>query len=545
VQAKASVRLLFAAALALLTAVVWFEPGSSPLAEPDETRYAEIPREMLAQRDLVVPRLNGVPYLEKPPLLYWANAASLSLFGETPWAARFPTRLAGLATTLLLVAGVGRIGGEAAGLAAAVAYLASPAGFLFSRVNLTDGMLSFFFALTLILGREAVLSPGSRRARLLAALAGLAAGLAFLSKGLVALALPGAILVAWCTATRRLRALASLGLFPALPVFLAVTAPWLLAVESRVPEFFQFFFVHEHFQRFATGEARRPGPVTYFVAVFVLGFLPAVPFFARGLAGLGPVRRWKDDHPDELFFALWFAVVFVFFSFSQSKLPPYLLPAFPAAAALAGRGISESRSRAPWIASALCAAGLVVALVAVPASRRAVAAFDLLLASLTAGVLLLCGAFAAVRLSTRGAAPAALALSAGWAALYAVVALSWPRLPTATAEGSLARAAEAAVRGSGAEVVGYRTYLNAFSWELKTPIPVADYRGELEPEFERRPEVREKLFWSKGRFWNAWASGRPLAVLVRQRDRELFENATPPARLLAEESKHLLVTNVP
>ncbi len=95
-------RTLLAALLALL-AVVWLEPAGSRLAEPDETRYAEIPREMLAAGDLVVPRLNGVPYFEKPPLLYWANAASLRLFGETPWAARLPTRLAGLGTLLLVI----------------------------------------------------------------------------------------------------------------------------------------------------------------------------------------------------------------------------------------------------------------------------------------------------------------------------------------------------------------------------------------------------------------------------------------------------------
>src|SRR5262245_6797948 len=90
------------AALLLLAAMVWLEPAGSGLAEPDETRYAEIPREMLAAGDLLVPRLNGVPYFEKPPLLYWLNAASLRVFGETPWAARLPTRLAGTGTVLLV-----------------------------------------------------------------------------------------------------------------------------------------------------------------------------------------------------------------------------------------------------------------------------------------------------------------------------------------------------------------------------------------------------------------------------------------------------------
>ena len=537
---------LLAVALLLLAAVVWLEPKGSFLAEPDETRYAEIPREMLASGDWVVPRLNGVPYFEKPPLLYWSNAAALSLFGETPWAVRLPTRLSGLATALLLLFGVGSIWGDTAGLAAAVLYLASPAGFLFSRISLTDGMLSFFFALTLFLARSALLRRGAGRPALgLAALTGLAAGGAFLSKGLIALVLPGAILFAWCLLTRRLRDLLALGLFPVLPVFLLVCLPWLLLAESRVPGFLQFFFIHEHFQRFATAQAKRPGPAYYFVGVFAAGFLPALPFFAEGLRGLGRVSRWKDEHPDALFFALWFSIVFVFFSVSQSKLPPYLLPAFPAAAALAGRGLAFAKNRGPWLTSALLAALLVAGAAAVPVSRQWIRDYSLLPILLPSGFLLLLGAFAAARLSRRGPGPAALALAVGWAAFFAAVAIAWPKVPPATAEVGLARAAASAAQSSGARVVGYRTYLNAFSWELKRPIPVADYKGELEPEFESSAEVRDGLFWDKGRFWNEWASGRPLVVLVRTRDLPFFTNATPEARVLTTGRGHTVVTNVP
>ncbi|MGH9399726.1 MAG: ArnT family glycosyltransferase [Thermoanaerobaculia bacterium] len=537
---------LFAAALLLLAAVIWLEPAGSSLAEPDETRYAEIPREMLASGDLVVPRLNGVPYFEKPPLLYWSNAAAFSVFGETPWAARLATRLSGLGSALLLVFGVGAIWGAGTGLAAAAAYLLSPMGFLFSRVNLTDGMLSFFFAATLLSARAALLRRGQGRPALpFAAAAGLAASGAFLTKGLIGLVLPGAILFLWCLQTRRLGALLSLGIFPALPVFLAACLPWLLAAESRVPGFLQFFFVHEHFQRFATGQAGRPGPVYYFAGVFAAGFLPVLPFFVVGFRGLPSIARWRDEHPDALFFAFWFGVVFVFFSVSRSKLPPYLLPALPAAAALAGRGILQAKGRTPWILSAAGTALLVAGAAAVPVSRQWIAEYGLLPIVLPAAGLLLLGSFAAVPLARRGPQPALLALAAGWAAFFAAAALAWPKIPPATEEVHLARAAANAAAGSGARVVAYRTYRNAFAWELKTPIPVADYKGELTPEFEQRAAVREDLFWSKGRFWNQWAGGKPLVVLVRQRDRNLFEGSSPPARVVAEETKYLAVTNVP
>ena len=120
-SANAGERVLLAVLL-LLVAVFWLEPSGSGLAEPDETRYAEIPREMLAAGDLVVPRLNGLPYFEKPPLLYWANAAAFRAFGETPWAARLPTRVAGLGTALLVLFFVARRRGRAAGLSAGILF---------------------------------------------------------------------------------------------------------------------------------------------------------------------------------------------------------------------------------------------------------------------------------------------------------------------------------------------------------------------------------------------------------------------------------------
>ena len=98
--------------LLLVFTAIWFSNlDYRRLVHPDEGRYAEIPREMAASGDWVTPRLNGIKYFEKPPLLYWANAASLRLFGLTPWAARLPTRLFGLGTVAALVLGVaGKMG---------------------------------------------------------------------------------------------------------------------------------------------------------------------------------------------------------------------------------------------------------------------------------------------------------------------------------------------------------------------------------------------------------------------------------------------------
>ncbi|HEY3203157.1 MAG TPA: glycosyltransferase family 39 protein [Thermoanaerobaculia bacterium] len=534
---------ILSAALLLLLAVVWLEPAGSGLAEPDETRYAEIPREMLAAGDLLVPRLNGVPYFEKPPLLYWLNAASLRSFGQTPWAARLPTRCASLGTTLLVILAAARRMGRRGGLSAGILFLASPMGFLFSRANLTDGLLTFFFTATVLAGNAAVRGrEAGHHWKLAAAAAGAGAAGAFLSKGLIGLVLPGLILLLWCLATGRFVHFIPTFLFSsALPVFLGLSVPWFLLVESRHPGFLQFFFVQEHFQRFATTAAKRPGPIFYFVPVFLLGFLPGLPFFFSAVKRFRGARREDEDL---LFLLLWFAVVFVFFSLSRSKLPPYLFPAIPAAAALSARGIPvpEGGSRRLWSIQAILATALVLGILAHPGLRASMAKLHLgtILIPTLAG--LLAGSWIAAVLARRGTALALAAVAAGWASLLAGVALGWPKLPQAKFTAELAAAAQSAAVPRGAPIVAYRDYVNGISWELKSPIPVAAYRGELEPEFEEHSAVREALFWSDETFWASWGS-RPLVALVRTKDLSTFARAVPAARIVRQAEGHAIVAN--
>ncbi len=528
-------------ALLLLEGAVWVEPAGSWLAEPDEARYAEIPREMLASGDFVTPRLNGVPYLEKPPLLYWANAASLRLFGLTPWAARLPTRLFGLGTLLTLLFGTAAIWGTPAGFAAAILSLAAPLGFAFSRVNLTDAPLTFFFTLTLFLARAALLRREAGRPWIaLSALTGLAAAGGFLSKGLVAVVLPGAILLLWCLATRRTRFLPSLLFGPALPMFLLAAAPWFLLAESRNPGFLHFFFIHEHFQRFSTSAAKRPGPIYYFVLIFLAGFLPGVPFFFSSLK-----KAWRRDEPEALFFLLWFAVVLVFFSLSRSKLPPYLMPAFPAAAALAARGLFGGRPAGPgmWRVSALLATLLPAFVILNPTARAWVRDFHLAPIAISGFAVLLLGTWAAPHFAKRRPALALGALAAGWTGFAVMAALAWPRIPPATAPHAICAAAAVAAQRDRAKIVGYQAYLQGLPLALESPVPLADYVGELEPQFERHPEIREVLFWTREKFWTEWKSDKRYAALIRRRDLPEFQTSGVPARVLASAPKHFLLAN--
>src|SRR5262249_462762 len=140
------------------------------------------------------------------------------------------------------------------------------------------------------------------------AVTGVAAAGAFLTKGLIGLAFPGLIVVAWALLTRRLRPLSTLLLGPALLVFLVVALPSFFLAASRNPGFLQFFFVREHFQRFATAEAHRPGPFYYFAGIFLAGFLPGLSFFFAAFKGR-TLSDWIGRDSDSLFLLLWFLVV--------------------------------------------------------------------------------------------------------------------------------------------------------------------------------------------------------------------------------------------
>ena len=242
---------------------------------------------------------------------------------------------------------------------------------------------------------------------------------------------------------------------------------------------------------------------------------------------------------------MWFAVVFVFFSLSQSKLPPYLFPAIPAAAVLAARGLPPDGSRRLWIAHALLATALAAAVFVVPQLRAEAGRRELvgIVAPLLAVLVL--ASWAAVLFAGRSAAVALTAAASGWAAFFAAVAFSWPQTPQARLTVELAAVAREAAAPRRATIVGYRNYLSGVSWQLKTPIVAGHHLGELEPEFETRPEVLEAFFWKPEKFWPIWERGEPLVVIVRMIDLVDMMKANPPARVIKWYGKYAVVANFP
>lgn len=318
------------------------------LVKPDEGRYAEIPREMVASGDWLTPRLNGIKYFEKPPLQYWTTAAAYKLFGLHAWTARLWTALAGFLTIVLVWWAGRRLLTPAAGDVAAMVLASNLYFVILGHVNSLDMGLTLFTTLALVglcFAQRDDASGASRRRWML--VTWFAMGFAVLSKGLAGVVLPGLTLVAYAIVARDWLVWRRLSLWPGVLVFLLIAAPWFVAVSMAHPEFPWFFFMEQHVLRYATDVGRREGPAYYFIAVLALGMLPWTVVAAHAL--WAQVRRaWQRTAPQrlELLLLCWIAVVFVFFTVSRSKLPAYVLPLVPALALLTARhltGISGRR----------------------------------------------------------------------------------------------------------------------------------------------------------------------------------------------------------
>ncbi len=352
------------AVLALLVAALWFGGlGTRKLIHPDEGRYAEIAREMAVAGDWVTPRLNGLKYLEKPPLQYWMTAFAYRTFGVAEWTARLWPALTACAAILVVGYTGRRLGGEAVGLYSALA-LAGMVGWAINghTLSLDAGRAAFLATAlaALLLAQRATATPTACRNWMLVAWAAMA--LATLSKGLIGIVLPGGALVVYTLLQRDFALWRRLYVGRGLLLFLAIATPWFVLVARANDEFLQFFFVHEHFQRFAEPGHRRPGNWWYFVPLLLGGSLPWLPVLAAGARQLVvDTRPGPNGFSWQRFALAWTAFVFVFFSASSSKLPSYILPLFPALALLTGWLLARFEPRTlAWLCFPLTLASLVV-----------------------------------------------------------------------------------------------------------------------------------------------------------------------------------------
>jgi 4-amino-4-deoxy-L-arabinose transferase-like glycosyltransferase len=338
------------AVLLFLPALLLYPALGFHLFEPDEGRYAEIPREMLARGDWIVPTLQGEPYMDKPPLLYWLVMLSYKVFGVSVAAARLVPALTVHGCILATYLFGCHAFGERRGLRAALLLSVMPALIGIGRILTLDGLLTLWVTIGLFAGFR-VATPVRPRGAV--ALWTIACGMGVLTKGPVALALVLVPLFAW----RRLhpdRAAAwgrsTWAIFIA--GVAAINVPWYVAMSLRQPGFVKYFFWQHNVQRFFT-PFDHVEPIWYYGPILLVGLFPAVlalPAIVRHFAG----PAGADRRSPELSFALVAGLGCVgFFSLSGCKLPTYILPAFPALA-LALSVLMESNptelfSRRQWI----------------------------------------------------------------------------------------------------------------------------------------------------------------------------------------------------
>ncbi|TWT71470.1 glycosyltransferase [Crateriforma conspicua] len=325
--------------LLLVAAVFMLTNLGYPLIDRDETRYAEIPREMIATGNWILPQLNFQTYYDKPPLLYWLCAISFKLFGISEASARLVPALAALGTLASTMFFGSRVFGRRIGLLAGIVLFLS-VGFAFtSRYLLLDGVLSLFVSLSLFTAYEAIRSPRLKMGWWI--VSAVCIGLAFLTKGPIAIVLwlPPVFAFAWLSEAHVKIRWWHYGLLGFVVAMIAT--PWFVLVHQQDPTFLIEFFYKHNVARFA-GDFH-PKPIWFFVPVLLIAGHPwsflTIPY-AKFLLGRDESAR-ASRPPAVGYLLLWSVWCFAFFSMSSCKLPTYLLPAAPALALMIGHYLNE------------------------------------------------------------------------------------------------------------------------------------------------------------------------------------------------------------
>lgn len=267
--------------LVWLAALAW----PRPLMLPDEGRYVGVAWEMMRSGDWLAPTLNGLPYFHKPPLFYWITAASMSLFGPGDWSARAAPIVGAWAGAMAIYRFIRRWWGHRAGNNALVALLAQPLFYIGGQFANLDMLVAGCITVTIVLMAQAALDV-ERGHRYRAVLAGAygAAAVGVLAKGLIGAVLPALVVGAWLVVGRRWRALRTLLSWPGVVIFALVAAPWFIAMQWRFADFLDYFFVMQHFKRFASGGFNNVQPFWFYPAILIVFTLPWLPWLRPHVA---------------------------------------------------------------------------------------------------------------------------------------------------------------------------------------------------------------------------------------------------------------------
>jgi 4-amino-4-deoxy-L-arabinose transferase len=311
--------------------------GTHGLWIPDETRYGQISQDMLLSGNWVSPHFMNLRYFEKPAAGYWMIAASQALFGQNLFGVRFASALSTGLSVLLCYLIARRLWNDprksfvCALLYMSLTVIAGAAGY----ANL-DPQFTFWVNLSLVALWFALDSVGRTQRLTGWALVGLACGMGFLTKGFLAWLLPVLVALPWVIWQKRWRELLTYGPV-AIAVAIVVSLPWVLAVHAQEPDYWRFFFWHEHIRRFAGDDAQHSAPWWYYLPLLVAFNLPWVALLPPALR-----QAWQTRRQASIAFLLfWLLMPLLFFSFSKGKLPSYILPCLLPLSLLMGHALAD------------------------------------------------------------------------------------------------------------------------------------------------------------------------------------------------------------
>jgi len=532
-------------------ALGWFcNLGYRHLIKPDEGRYAEIPREMVVSGDWLTPRLNGYKYFEKPALQYWITAAAFTAFGQNEGAARLWPGLTGFLGVLLVFWAGKRLFAPPAGLYGAAVASSCALYVAIGHVLTLDMALTFFLSASVFAFAVAQQDSGESERRRWMLVAWAAAALAVMTKGLIGTVLPAGAVALYVLIERDWKLLGRLHVLCGGLLFLAIAAPWFIAVSLANPEFLRFFFIHEHFERFTTREHGRYQPVWYFVPVLLAGILPWILDLFPAL-GRAWTRAPETRFQPRRFLLLWCVVVFAFFSASDSKLGSYILPIFPALALLIGIHLASASPRfalARGVVAALF--GVALAAASLWASANLPKALGLLetdlppelyagyLPWLTVGGIVLAAAGIASA-SLRGRRPAAaLTLALGGLAWVQIVLSGHETLAPAFSAYHVVQK----IRGDAKPDVPFYvvdTFDHTLPFYLNRTVTMVGYKDELAQSIAWEPQ---KFLPDAAAFARAWQADREAFAMFNVNDLDGFLKAHPvPMQIVARDPRRVIV----
>jgi 4-amino-4-deoxy-L-arabinose transferase-like glycosyltransferase len=391
-QRNTNIAALVTAALVILVAL-FANLGAIGLVGPDETRYAWIARAMAETGDWVTPKLWGAPWFEKPVLYYWAAAIGFSMHLPAEWAARLPSAFAALAAAVAIGYfawrhyGADEVSLASPTLLAPIIFATSIAAIAFSRAATPDMLFSAAITLAMLCAASLLRQAGALRATTIAhseiqnrnlpmlLVWGASLGVGVLAKGPAAVILAGGAVGIWALSTSSWRPALRLAHPAAIASFCIVALPWYLLCARRNPDFLHVFIFQHNLERYLTPLYQHQQPFWFFGPITILALLPWSAFFiatAQEALRLWREKSWKNS--PGFFVACWATFPIMFFSFSQSKLPSYILPAVPAlaliAAISASRAFQRDRATAITLSAGIALVWIALAVVFLHATHK-------------------------------------------------------------------------------------------------------------------------------------------------------------------------------